>query len=342
MPTLQQLENIGGYGSNRWSIDGVLSGLTLLWGDSGIGKSFVAISMASSVSMGVPWMGRRVKEGAVYYIAGEGGASNVAYRMRTALKERHVDMNDERVKVPLFVITPGIDFVDHASEFVDLIGEEPYLSPQLIVVDTLARCFLGDENKQEYMGKFVKSLDLLREHYECDILVVHHANKIGKVRGSSVLFGAVDVSWHLTNAKGRPAADGIRNMVLKADKLRERCAEEAQIHLRAVPVPIVNEHDMKVLDEFGDEQTTILIKPSKQDIERVTTLSKVGRNKVDNGGNIKYSEWRESYGCKTFTKSQFDAALSFILTSPGRWGVMRGYKPGVFTKAVQGVEEDEW
>jgi RecA-family ATPase len=69
-------------------------------------------------------------------------------------------------------------------------AEEP---PLFIIVDTLARCFDGDENQQEDMGNFIKGLDLLREAHDATVLVVHHTSKEGfDERGSSAFRGACD------------------------------------------------------------------------------------------------------------------------------------------------------
>ena len=85
-----------------------------------------------------------------------------------------------------------IDHPEFRAEWDELL--EPDDAPRLfIVVDTLARCFQGDENQQEDMGAFVRKLDELRETYSATILVVHHTGKMGvEERGSSSFRGACD------------------------------------------------------------------------------------------------------------------------------------------------------
>jgi hypothetical protein len=279
-------------------------------------------------------MGRSTMRGPVIYIAGEGGEEGVAHRVRAALSEWTVDV-DGGDNVPFHIITPGLDFVEGGGLFADLVGLYPPENPALVVVDTLSRCFSGDENKQEFMGKFVSTLDHLREHYRCDILIIHHANKQRELRGSSVLFGAVDVSWALrpynnSNEEGK-------GLSIRADKLRERPSEDAQFTFRALPKKLVGPHGRPIIDEFGDEQTTLVIKPFKAHLEEVRRIVEEGLKLIGmkGGAAITYLEWREEADMK---KSEFDNALSFVVTFPGKWGIMRGVAPGTYIKAVPGID----
>jgi hypothetical protein len=61
------------------------------------------------------------------------------------------------------------------------------------VVDTLARCFVGDDNLQEDMGSFIKAVDRLRHTFDAAVLVVHHSRLDGeRERGSTAFRGATD------------------------------------------------------------------------------------------------------------------------------------------------------
>ena len=341
MSKIERVARIGGFEKKGWSIEGVVSGLTLLWGGPGAGKTFTTISMAVSVATGRPWMGRRTKAGPVVYIAGEGGSINTAYRVRTALAEWAIEIDDPRdaVNVEEFnIVTPGIDLVENVNEFAELVGIDSKV--QLVVVDTLSRCFSGDENKQEYMAKFVQNLDLIRDNYNCDIVIIHHANKSKTLRGSSVLDGAVDVSWHLTRGSGKPPEDGSIPLLMKADKLRERDAAEATIRMRAVPKPIVGQYNRSVINEFGKNLSTLVIKPAEADLARVKTLVAIGERMLPAKKSLTYDTWRKQRQVEKYSDTDFDAALSFILTQPGRWGIMQDGL-GVFVKAGEYPPEYE-
>src|SRR5690242_18344207 len=58
----------------EWDIEGVIPSVSLgcLWGRPETFKSFLAISMACSVSTGEDWLGQHVKQLPVLYVAAEG------------------------------------------------------------------------------------------------------------------------------------------------------------------------------------------------------------------------------------------------------------------------------
>ncbi|MCY1438696.1 AAA domain protein [compost metagenome] len=71
--------------------------------------------------------------------------------------------------------------------------------PQLIVIDTMARNFVGDENSATDVGHFVTNLDRMRRHWDTTVMIVHHSGKASErgSRGSSALKGAVDAEYEL-------------------------------------------------------------------------------------------------------------------------------------------------
>jgi putative DNA primase/helicase len=59
----------------EWLIDGILPAnkLSVVYGASGTGKSFLALDWGLSIATGTGWQGNRVKQGGVAYIAAEKG-----------------------------------------------------------------------------------------------------------------------------------------------------------------------------------------------------------------------------------------------------------------------------
>jgi len=296
-----------------WTVSGVLEGLGLLWGEAGVGKSFVACSLAASVATGRPWLGHRVTEGPVVYVAGEGGAAGVARRLDAAvLALRCCDPEDG--PTPLWIVTPGVEMVAGPTELINVMDG---VAPQLVIVDTLARCFGGDENSTQDMSKFVRTLDLLRDTYGCSVLVVHHANKTdrtggGKVRGSSVLYGAVDVSMQLVAGKGdRTEAR------LVADKLRDRDVTAAVAEFRFDSVPVWGERD-----DLGDVRTTRVVRPNAEFEKALTAVATVPMHSA-----VTYESWRAA--CMSHPKEVFDRLMTAALGDPMSWGIGE-YVPGVY------------
>lgn len=186
-----------------WLIDGWLVKDTTagLVAPSGACKSFLAIDWACRVATGSPWFGRNVKQGAVFYLAGEG---RTGLRKRIAAWERHNGISIDGA--PLY-LADGLPFLcdDYAAGDVvasiqaiaDRIFFESGCDPELIVIDTVARAMGGaNENSSEDMGRFVRSLDTLRGVWKSTVLTVHHTgldpNSQDRARGSSAYRAALD------------------------------------------------------------------------------------------------------------------------------------------------------
>lgn len=184
-----------------WLVQDILpsGGLVGLYGQPGHYKSFVAIDIAMSVATGIPWHGQQVKPGHVIYVAAEGGVG-IAKRAKAWLLQQN--MRPETVN--LAWLTESIP-VSVDSENMNLlfgrINDELSSEPTLVVIDTLARCFDGDENLQEDMGRFIGGVDRLRREFDATVIVVHHT-RLGadRERGSTAFRGAADtmISCKLT------------------------------------------------------------------------------------------------------------------------------------------------
>ena len=182
--------DLGQLPSIEWLVDSVVpaTGLSVLYGPSGAGKTFAALSMAYAVAVGIDWLGRGTLPGPVVYIAAE-GRSGLRSRIE-ALERVHGLAADSLYVLPEAVQLGRERDVAALEEALTSLPQPP----ALIIVDTLARCLVGgDENSAKDVGLFVAGVDRLRETFECAVLVVHHSGKAGdSYRGSSALVGAAD------------------------------------------------------------------------------------------------------------------------------------------------------
>jgi hypothetical protein len=136
--------------------------------------------------------------------------------------------------------------------------------PKLLVIDTLARNFSGDENSTKEMSAFVNHCAAIGVDLQLAVLIVHHAGKdtAKGARGSIALTGAVDLSVELRKSEdGKTASVFCRKM---------KDAEEfAPYGIKAVPVEnsIVLEHDCQwkndslravTVNDFLPELATLL------------------------------------------------------------------------------------
>lgn len=193
-----------------WLIEGTLPqlGLLAVYGAPGDGKTFAVLDMAMCVATGTPWHGKAVQKGYVIYISAEGGGG-IGKRVGAWLDEHGIGKDDYATVMARFIVSTisvhpdsedlqeilnaTVDDPEYQHELANYVDDDEAQPPLLIVVDTLARCFVGDENQQEDMGAFVRALDALRENNQATVLVVHHTNAGGdRERGNTAFRGACD------------------------------------------------------------------------------------------------------------------------------------------------------
>ena len=200
-------ELLGGIKPIDWLVEGYIEAdaLGMLYGPSGGGKSFVAVSLACSIATGTPWFGCRVKQGAVFYIAGE-GHQGLARRFAAWSKSSGTAITKD---TPLFKSNRAVQFLDANSAQV-VRDEVARLSittgraPELVIIDTLARNFgQGDENKQQDANRFIEAMDEIRREFGCHVMVVHHSgHESDRARGSSVFKAAMDQELQVKGSGG--------------------------------------------------------------------------------------------------------------------------------------------
>jgi hypothetical protein len=195
--------------------------LQVLYGLGGCKKTFTALA----------WSCALVAAGHfVVYIAAE-GAQGAEARIKAWMQAHGVD------ELPTLRVMPAtVNLHDRKSVSNWLEAMEVQLPdlPVLVVVDTLARNFLGGaENNPKDMGEFIEGCETIRRALECAVLVVHHTNEEGvKERGTKALRFASFAMLKLVSADGSMVAR------LEVDRVKELATPAAQkLHFELVEFP---------------------------------------------------------------------------------------------------------
>jgi hypothetical protein len=191
---LYSADELGAFPPVEWLIDHRLAAgeLTCLWGKGDSFKSFTALG----------WSCQLVAAGhTVIYIAAE-GASGLRVRVAAWMKRHGVEE-----LAGLYVLPSNVNIhrrADVAAWLREVREQLKGLEPSLVVIDTLARNFVGgDENSARDFGEFVEGCESIRRELKSAVLVIHHSGKDGKVeRGTESLRNASFAMFHLKKKGG--------------------------------------------------------------------------------------------------------------------------------------------
>jgi hypothetical protein len=167
------------------------TGMAVIYGAPGSGKTFFALRLGLCVAAGLPFFGRRTRQAGVVYIAAEAGRS-IANRVAAV-------RNEFPPGTPFIAITSPIDLRSSDADVTRLVTRLRSLDLGvpigLIIIDTLSRVMAGgNENAPDDMGALVRNCDRLRDETGAFLGIVHHSGKDAAkgARGHNLLLAATD------------------------------------------------------------------------------------------------------------------------------------------------------
>ena len=180
---------------------------TLLYGDGGVGKSFMALQIAVATAMGVETLGMKPRAGRVFYIGAEDEAR--IFHMRAAKLVTHLggtfaDLDDLHI-IPLadqdsiLMLPTKQGGMADTPLWTALKARICEFDPVLLVLDTAANLFGGNENAKSDVTPFIKSMNSIAMRADCTSLMLAHPSVAGMATGTST---AGSVGWHNTS-RGR-------------------------------------------------------------------------------------------------------------------------------------------
>jgi hypothetical protein len=261
--------------SRRYLVKGWIDrgALSVVYGESNVGKTFFALDLAAHIAAGIAWHGARVGKteahdgGQVLYVAGErgGGSGNRVEAMRLDRPE----LVTPCVGFSLLPMSLDLCLGDDAAALSEALGHMAAM-PDLIVIDTLARAMGGgDENSGQDMGALIRNVDRLRADTGAHLMLIHHSGKdtTRGARGHSSLRAAADTEIELTRSGD----------VVMADAKKQRdIASIGQFAYRLRSVVVGT-------DEDGDEVSSAVVDPAEPVVRKpkISGQAKVAMQALD-------------------------------------------------------------
>lgn len=181
--------------ARKWLVDQLVpSGtVTLLGGDGGTGKSLLALQLAVASALGKSWIGQSVKPGHAVYVSAEDDQDELhrrAYDVAAAagaslgdldgLTLRSLAGKDALLAGQLTPTGP----LQETRLFKAIDDYMADLKPTLIVLDTLADLFPGNENDRAQARQFIGLLRGLAMRHDCAVILLAHPSLSGLNSGS--------------------------------------------------------------------------------------------------------------------------------------------------------------
>lgn len=288
----------------EYLVDGVMPsrGLVILFGSSGVGKSFLMVDLACCVSTGRNWQERKAIAGSVIYVAAEGAHG---YRSRISAWAGGRVSADSQLHSNFYVWKGPVDLFEPGEVGSFLEEVEGIEGLRLVVVDTLARCMTGEENSATDMGAVVRGADRIREATGATVVLVHHTGKDEQQggRGSSALPGAADTVIQI-----KRSGNGIK-LVCEKQKEDEPFKD---IHLAFEPVELLGEgwnegqSGRRIVSTEGCSKQNVSMDVLTEDSAYVLSVLK------DTFGRVGARSTELQSACKDLKRSKFQIALKSL------------------------------
>jgi hypothetical protein len=252
----------------EWHVKHVIPkrGLIVVYGAPGSSKSFFVLDLVAHVARGLPWRGHRVNQSKIAYVAAEGVAG---FGNRLAAYSAHHDL--PLADLPVFVRGGSLMLNESAAgiaESVNALG-----GVGIVVIDTLAAVTPGaNENTSEDMGEAIKSANIVMEATGASVILIHHANRQGEIRGWSGLLAAADNSIRVEHKE----ETGLRTARIEKQK-EGKSSGQYGYNLKIVDLGV---------DADGDAITSCVVDPC----EETAPKSNAKRERKPRGGDFETSD----------------------------------------------------
>ncbi|GHT98492.1 hypothetical protein FACS1894126_4030 [Alphaproteobacteria bacterium] len=158
-------------------------GLAMLYAQRGIGKTFLALSIACSVAIGSQILGWQVpKSRKVVYIDGEMSGQTIQERLMGIISGIGIDFSDTS-NLKILNITLQDRSLDLSLEEDQKLLEQYLGDTELLILDNISTLTSVKENEADSWLNIQKWLIRLRQK-NISVLLIHHAGKNGGQRGS--------------------------------------------------------------------------------------------------------------------------------------------------------------
>jgi hypothetical protein len=212
--------------------------ISLLIGDGGVGKSWITLDLAVHMAMGKErWLDMALDGRKVMVIDQENPEVTVRQRLHA------LGLRPEHVENLRYVWYQNV-LLDNAEQVSKLYDDVTTFEPDLLVIDSLSRVHLRNENANEEMNPLINgAIYPIARQMGVTVAMIHHVAKAGGSRGATAIRNAVDLCLDVSNTEDE------KWQIIRPDKLRSVAPWGYALYTRRVEddqgnVTLVTEDDV--------------------------------------------------------------------------------------------------
>lgn len=307
----------------EWAIEGLIprGEVTALYGDGGVGKSLLALEMQTCIAMGVDFYGHTVTKGGVLGMYCE-DSSNELHQRQIDINRKYLLQCDQitdshvlsRVGMDNLLIT--FDGKAHGVPtdlWNSLHTEIQRLRPALLIVDTAADTFGGNENVRTEVRQFIqRALGFFAVQYNMAVLLLAHPSLSGMKSGTGGSTGwnnSVRSRLHFFRDEDN---DQIRRLRVRKSNYASTGSDDTDIMMvwrEGAFIDLATGGD--ILEDREAEANRVFLDLLMEVFERGDYVSNVNRGKYAPKVALEMARAR---GLTGFTVSRFEIAMEQLLT----------------------------
>jgi RecA-family ATPase len=280
----------------QWLVPGLIPArdVTDLAGDGGLGKSMIALQLCAAVVTATDWLGHIPTPGPALYISCEDEIDEIHRRLAVIVKSRGfeladltdlhiVDLTDaDRTELAAPDSKQRLALTDLFDKIAALVAS---LRPRVVVIDTRADVFGGDEVNRTQVRYFVRALRRLCFRHDTAVLLLSHPSVAGMATGTgqsgSTAWGnSVRSRLYLERPKADDGTEPDSNLRILTTKKANYGPADTSITLRWDAGVFKPDHSTSsTIDRIARDQTV-----ETRFLELLRDFEKQGRHVNDKAG----------------------------------------------------------
>jgi RecA-family ATPase len=200
-----------------WLVEGMVvrQGLTLIYGESQVGKTTFCLYLIDALDEGKPLFGRKCKKAKVLFIEQDQSPPITRGQKRKLGKPEK-----------LAVVKLQIKWNNTKKEFEPSLGAVLTLKPDVVIIDAYTSLGVEDINHPS-AGLTFDALRVLSQEYNCAFVLIHHTNKSGTQMGSGLNVAKMDSVIFL--AKKGQDSEGVIKIEVRQGKIKGDNCEDIEL-----------------------------------------------------------------------------------------------------------------